>query len=98
MENSSAVSYRASSNFIHRTVAGNDVLISVGGNIANFNGYIQLNETAAFLWEQLKEPKTADELIKALTGEFDVTAEQASADVEEFLNELKENGMVSTDG
>ncbi|MDO4974491.1 MAG: PqqD family protein [Eubacteriales bacterium] len=98
MENSSAVSYRASSNFIHRTVAGNDVLISVGGNIANFNGYIQLNETAAFLWQQLSSPKTEEELCAALIGEFEVSAEQAAADVKEFLGELVEEKMVSADG
>ena len=30
--------YRAREGFVHRRVAGADVLISVGANVANFNG------------------------------------------------------------
>lgn len=98
MENSSQGSFRASPNYVHRRIAGQHVLVSIGGNIADFNGFVQLNETAAFLWEQLREPKTADGLVSALTAEFEVTAEQAAADVKDFLAELRENDMVSADG
>lgn len=31
--------YQASQDYIYRKIAGADVLISVGSNIANFNGY-----------------------------------------------------------
>jgi len=40
--------YQAKKGFVHRSIAGNDVLISVGANVANFNGYIMLNPTAFF--------------------------------------------------
>ena len=43
------IRYRVAEGFVHRQVAGNDVLISVGANVANFNGYITLNPTASFL-------------------------------------------------
>ena len=98
MESNDGARFTASPDYIHRKIAGKNVLVSIGGNIANFNGYVQLNDTAAFLWEQLREPRTAGELVTALTGEFDVTADQASADVEEFLGELLKEKMVSADG
>ena len=47
---------RAKKNFIHCRVAKRDVLIPIGGNVAYFNGFIELNETALFLWEHMKEP------------------------------------------
>ncbi len=93
-----AQKYRAGKNYILRKVAGSNVLISIGGNIANFNGYIQLNETAAFLWNELSEPKTAEELVRKLINEFDVSAEQAEADVAEYLAELVRDKMVTADG
>ena len=98
MENSGQKLFRASPDFIHRTIAGQHVLVSIGGNIANFNGYIQLNETAAFLWDQLREPKAEQQLLAALTAEFDVPGEQAEEDMKEFLTQLMENGMVTVDG
>lgn len=90
--------YIASENYILRKVAGTYALISVGANIANFNGFVQLNETAAFLWKQLETPKSAEELISALLAEFEVSREEASKDVMEFLQLLIEENMVSIHG
>lgn len=41
--------FQSKSTFVHRRVADSNVLISVGQNIANFNGYIELNTSADFL-------------------------------------------------
>lgn len=90
-----ATRYQVRKDYVHRQVAGNDVLISVGANVANFNGYINLNPTASFLWEALAEAKTADELTKRLTEEFDVSAEVAGQDVARFLQMLQRNSMVT---
>lgn len=86
--------YQASENYIHRRIADNDVLISVGENIANFNGYIELNSSAAFLWNEMKEPRTSSELEKALEEHFDLPHEKSVEDVLDFLKELQENDMV----
>ena len=88
------IRYRVAEGFVHRQVAGNDVLISVGANVANFNGYITLNPTASFLWGALTQPRTADELTNLLTEEFDVSGETAKKDVVSFLDMLRRNGMV----
>ena len=94
----STVKYKANPNYIFRKIAGKRVLISVGDNIANFNGYIQLNDTASYLWQQLAEPRSVEELIFSLLNEFDVNKEEAEADVKEFLAELFKDDMVSKDG
>ena len=86
--------YRAKEGYIHRKVADNDVLISVGANVANFNGYITLNPSASFIWDSLKEPKTADELTKLMTEEFEVSEDVAYSDVKNFLEMLQRNSMV----
>lgn len=90
--------FLASENFILRKVAGTYALISVGANIANFNGFVQLNETAAFLWKQLETPKSAEDLTAALLEEFDVSQDEAEKDVAEFLEQLIQENMVSIDG
>lgn len=86
--------FQTKSNFVHRKIADNDVLISIGGNIANFNGYIELNASAAFLWEEMKEPKTIAELEKAMEEQFGLSNAEAAEDVKSFLEELQEHDMI----
>ena len=88
------VRYQLAGRFVHRRVAGNDVLISVGANVANFNGYIMLNPTASFLWDALARPQSVSSLTDLLTEEFDVTRENAQNDVTHFLDMLMQNSMV----
>ncbi len=92
--------YRAKENYIHRKIAENDVLIPIGGNVANFNGYIELNASAAFLWDALKAPCSKEDLVKALVKEFDIDEAIATEDVEYFLELVTEKNMleVTQDG
>lgn len=86
--------FQSKSDYIHRQIADSDVLISVGENIAKFNGYIELNSSAAFLWDEMKEPRTLLELEKALEEHFNLPHAKAVEDVLDFLKELQENDMV----
>ena len=88
------VYYQVKEGFVHRKVAGNDVLISVGANIVNFNGYIVLNSTASFLWDIMKQPYTICQLVQALIAEFDVSEQNAYDDVREFIQMLQSNSML----
>ena len=89
------IRYQLAGGFVHRRVAGNDVLISVGANVANFNGYITLNPTASFLWDALAQPHSVNSLADLLAEEFDVTLEHAQNDVAQFLDMLLQNAMVT---
>lgn len=86
--------YQVKPGFIHRQIGDVDVVISIGENVADFNGYMTLNETASFLWDALTTPKSAEELTALLYDEFDVTVEEARADVDEFLTALLAQGIL----
>ena len=86
--------FQVKNNYVHRKVAGRNVLISIGDNIANFNGYIELNESAACLWECMKNPCTIRKLIRTLMDEFEISDKQAEEDTIEFLTELQTHHMV----
>lgn len=86
--------YRASENYIHRKIADSDVLISVGSNIANFNGYIEMNESAAVLWEKLQTPCRLSDLENVLEETFNLNHETAVQDVLDFMKLLGEHDMV----
>ena len=76
--------------FMLRNVANNYIVVPVGAASKSFNGMITLNETSAFLWNNLLESKTKEELINLLINEYDVDITLATNDVEYFINKLKE--------
>jgi hypothetical protein len=85
---------RTSPNYVLRTIAGQHVLVSIGEGLADFRGYIQMNDTAAFLWEQLKEGRTKEELFRAILDKYDVDEDRARRDLESSLELLVSKGMI----
>lgn len=58
----------------------------------------ELNEVGTRVWEMCDGTKSVEAIALALTEEFDVTAEQATKDVESFLSLLYQRGaLVQTD-
>ena len=72
--------------FVLRKVADSYVVVPVNSLTLDFNGVINLNETGAFLFEQLQKGIEKDELIAKMISEYDVT----SADIDIFINKLKD--------
>ncbi len=85
---------RASPNYVYRTIAGQHVLVSIGEGLADFRGTVRLNDTAAFLWEQLQQGRTKEELFRALVDTFDVEEETARRDLDACLELLSSKGMI----
>lgn len=77
-----------------KEIADNYVVIPTKSNVVDFNSMIMLNEVSAFLWLQLLEDKTEQELVKALLNEYDVDKETAAEDVKLFVNELAAAGVI----
>lgn len=60
--------------------------------------FIELNRTAAVLWDMIAAPTTLSELVTALTERFDVAGEQCVAQVEEWTSAMRERGLILVDG
>ena len=76
--------------FALRKVADSYVVVPVNSLTLDFNGVINLNETGAFLFEQLQKGIEKEELVEKMLDEYDITREKASADIDLFINKLKD--------
>ena len=74
---------------IKREIAGDTILVPVGKTVLDSNGLFVLNELGAFIWELLPSAKDEAEVCKAILKEYEVTYEEASRDVAEFIENLK---------
>ncbi|QCT73149.1 PqqD family protein [Eubacterium maltosivorans] len=80
--------------YILREVAGEAVVVPSGEVSLNFQGIISLNETGALLWKQLEQGCEQKDLVQALLEEYEVDAETAEKDVEEFLKLAGDAGLI----
>ena len=81
--------------FVLRKVCGLNVVMPTGANVKDFGGALNLNDTAALIFEQLQAGKTAEEVAAALVAEYDVKPEKALADVQKTIDSLREAGVVA---
>ncbi len=70
-------------------VRDNSIVIAVGDTVMDFNGLVTLNETGEFIWKKLESGVSEDEIITAMTAEYDIDADTAKADFDEFTEKLK---------
>ena len=75
--------------FILRNVAGNNVVVPIGQAPIDFNGMISLNDTGAFIFEQMLNEITRDELVQAVINEYGIDGELAQKDVDAFIEKIK---------
>lgn len=80
--------------FVLRKVCGLNVVLPAGLKVKDFGGALDLNDTAALIFEQLQAGKTIEEAAAALMAEYDVTPEKALADVQKTIDLLREAGVV----
>ena len=80
--------------FVLRKVNGMNVVLPTGPKVKDFGGALNLNDTAALIFEQLQAGKTAEEAAAAIAAAYDVTPEKALADVQKTIDSLREAGVV----
>ena len=81
--------------FVLRRVCGLNVVLPTGANVKDFGGALNLNDSAALIYEQLQAGKTVEETAAAVVAAYDVTTETALADVQETIGSLREAGVVA---
>lgn len=78
-----------SAHIVTRKTGNEYVLVPVANNIADMNNIYTLNESGAFIWELIDGKKNLEEIIVAVTEEYDIDTETAKADVLSFMVNLK---------
>ncbi|MCQ2448899.1 MAG: PqqD family protein [Clostridia bacterium] len=76
--------------FVLRNIADDWILVPVGKDAIDMNGLIVLNELGVFLWQKIPEAANEDDLLSAVLEEYDVTPDEARADIADFLKKLRE--------
>lgn len=80
--------------YVLRQIGDDYVIVPVGKAALGFNGMLTVNETGAFLWEELVKGTNKGELLRTLMDNYEVTQEEAEKDIDEFLDVLYKNNIL----
>lgn len=83
--------------FVLREVCGEHVIVGEGLGAIDFGKLLALNETAAWLWKEAERQGdfTVDTLTAALCRAYNVTEEEAKADIAEVTEQWKQSGVLT---
>lgn len=79
---------------LKREIAGESFLVPLGKTVYDTNGLYVLTELGAFIWDLLPDAKDADQIVTAILGEYEVDEATARADTLEFLDKLRDMGIL----
>jgi hypothetical protein len=77
-----------SPDIVTRKTGNEYVLVPVANNIADMNSVYTLNETGAFIWDHIDGNRNLEEIIMALTEEYDINQQSASEDVLSLIKNM----------
>lgn len=75
--------------FILKKMGKDHMVVPVGIGAKELNGIIQLNESGAFLWKEMKKDISEEELITKMCERYNgLDREQARTDLRDFVTKV----------
>jgi len=88
------VSRAGGDSVVTRRIAGETILVPMAADVVDLDSVYTLNEVGSFIWDLVDSRRTPQAIAEAVAAEYDVTLEQAAADVDELLTALESKGLV----
>ena len=87
---------RAKKGFKLRNICGANIIVANGKENIDFTNIISMNETSAFLWEQIEQKDNFDTetLTELLLDNYDVDKETALNDASELIKQWLEAEII----
>lgn len=83
------------SGFVLEKVGTGYLAVAVGERAKEFTSLVRMNSTGAFLWGLIAERDlTAEQMLEEVLSNYEVSREQASADIAAFEKKLADNGIL----
>ena len=81
-------------NLMARNIAGETLIVPIRNSIGDLNSIYTLNEVGALIWQMIDERTRVNQIVEAVSAEYDVTADEAAQDVVELLDSMTAEGLI----
>jgi hypothetical protein len=79
---------------VTRNIVGETIIVPVRSNVAEIDSIYTLNEVASLVWGMIDGQTTVNQLTDAICKSYEVTPEEATKDLDEFLGTLESAGLI----
>ncbi len=76
-------------------IGGNYIAVPVGDAQSPFNGFIKLNETGAYIFDQLQEEISEADLVSRVVEKFGCDTETAAKNVDYIVSGLRKANLLT---
>lgn len=80
--------------FVVQEVSDDFIAVAVGADASKFNGIVKMNKTSAFVFDQLKNDVTEDEIVAKMLEKYDAEEKRIRKDVKDFIAKLSEADLL----
>jgi Coenzyme PQQ synthesis protein D (PqqD) len=81
---------------VSRVIAGETLVVPICSGVGDMEAVYTFNGPGAQLWDLLEQRLSAEELAAWLIRNFEVAPEVARADVQTFVDDLKQTGLLKS--
>ena len=81
--------YQRNENFVFRRIENETILVPIKDNVGDMGSIYNLNEVGALVWELLDSQKTLRDIRDTVVAQFEVSTQEAQADICEFISQLE---------
>jgi len=86
--------YSRKTDCVSREIAGEVIVVPIRGHVGDLDSVYTLNELGARIWRMLDGQTSVARIAETVAAEYEVTADAAAKDAEEFLGALDAAGLI----
>jgi hypothetical protein len=86
--------FEKNADIVSRKIAGELFLVPVKGKLGDMQQLYTLNAVAEYIWQELGAQKSLKDILDGIVEEFNVTKKEADSDLQGFISELLEAGLI----
>lgn len=94
--NTTPVRHARNTAIVSRDVAGETIVVPICRGVGDLDSVYTFNAVGRSLWRLLENVQTTEELANWVATHYEVDAKQAIEDVQRYLAELHEVGLIRT--
>ena len=94
--NTTPVRHTRNTAIVSREVAGETIVVPICRGVGDLDSVYTFNPVGRSLWRLLENGRSIEELANWVATHYEVDAKQAVVDVQSYLSELQEVGLVRT--
>ena len=92
------VCFTKASDLVTRSIASETIVVPVRAHVVDLESIFSMDETGSLIWKLIDGQTTVEQIVEAICESYDVESAQATKDVNEFLDALKDAGLIRPAG